>query len=373
MPAEVVERQREAMRRRRLSALAVMSPENVCWTSGAMIPSQQVVRHRHAIVLVPAEGDLELIVVNIEEGFARAHTDIPHVFAYNEFTEHPMALLAERIRARGIRGRLGVEARYLSYHDFLLLQAALNDAVDLEPVDDELERLRMRKTPGEIDRLVRAGRIAEQVAYEALRAWRDGLTEADLAGAIIDRFRAAGGERLTMLSVTAGERSPMLNGVPTSRLIRRGDVVRIDVIGTVEGYYCDVARTAVAGAPTPEVETYWTRLVACRDRALDMIRPGMSTQAIYRAYIERMDAWGMPTLHFLGHGLGLSLHEEPYINRYKDTTLEEGMVLAIEPLVVFRDLGLQLEETVVVRAQGAELITGQHDVRRIWRMEELPG
>ncbi len=358
------------MRQHGLDALAIMSPENVCWTSGVMIPSQQVVRHRHAIVLVPAEGDLELIVVNVEETFARAHTSIPHIVAYNEFTEHPMVVLAERIRARGIRGRVGVEARYLNHHDFLRLQAALADGVGLEPVDEVLEQLRMCKTPDEIARLTRAGRIAEQVAYEALHTWWDGMTEADLARIITEAFRAAGGGTLTMLSVTAGERSPMLNAGPTTRPIRRGEVVRIDVIGTVDHYYCDVARTAVVGVPSPEIETYWARLVTCRDLALEMVRPGVSTQAIYRAYIERMDAWGMPTLHFLGHGLGLTLHEEPYISRYKDTTLEEGMVLAIEPLVVLPDLGLQLEEAVVVGSEGAQVITNQHDVRRIWRMEE---
>jgi Xaa-Pro aminopeptidase len=162
----------------------------------------------------------------------------------------------------------------------------------------------------------------------------------------------------------------MLNGVATMREIRQGEVVRIDVIGLVDNYYCDVARTAVVGEPAPDVASIWQKLVDCRDMALDMIKPGVSSQGIYNKYIEKMDAWKLPTLHFLGHGLGLTLHEEPYLNRYKDCTLEEGMVLAIEPLVVLPELGMQLEEAVIVTRDGCEVITNQFDTRRLWQMSE---
>lgn len=370
MPEEIRRRQREAMAQRGWSALAIISPENVCWTSGVMVPSQKIVRHRHAIVLVPLDGEPEMIVVNIEEGFVRANADIARITAYNEFTERPVLLLAEAIRARGLGGRIGVETAYLNHRDYVQLEQALDGVARLEPADVCLEELRMVKTPEEIAKLAHAGRVAERVARQTLRTWWEGMTEVDLGRAITDAFAAAGGEKLTMLSVTSGERTPMLNGVPTDRPIRRGEVVRIDVIGTIGSYYCDVARTAVVGDPPPEIDAFWRRLVDCRDLALEMIRPGASTRAIYNSYIEKMDAWGMPTLHFLGHGLGLTLHEEPYINRYADGVLQEGMVLAVEPLAIFPTLGMQLEEAVVIVAGGCEVITNQHDTRTLWRMEE---
>jgi Xaa-Pro dipeptidase len=373
MPLDIQQRQREAMARRGLDALAIIAPENVCWTSGVAVPSQRIVRHRHAIVLVPREGDPEMIVVDIEEGLVRAAADIPRVTAYNEFTESPMRVLADTIRARGIRGRIGVEAGYLSYQDYVGLAQALEGIARLEPIDDFLSELRMRKTPEEIAKLTRAGRIAERVAYEALRAWRKGMTEADLGRCITDIFARAGGEKLTMLSVTAGERTPLLNGAPTRREIRRGEVVRIDVIGTIENYYCDVARTAVAGEATGDLEGIWKKLVDCRDMALELIRPSASTHAVFAAYAEKMDAWGLPTINFLGHGLGLTLHEEPYMNRYTDCVLQEGMVLSIEPLVTFPELGMQLEEAVVVVRDGCEVITDQYETRTLWRMEEGKG
>ena len=173
-----------------------------------------------------------------------------------------------------------------------------------------------------------------------------------------------------MLAVTVGERTPMLNGGPTNREIKAGEVVRIDVIGTVANYYCDVARTAVVGKATPELQALWQKLVDCRNLALAMIRPGVSSHSIFKAYIEKMDSWGLPTLHFLGHGLGLTLHEEPYVNRYADIVLEPGMVLAIEPLLLKPDLGMQLEDAVIVTRDGCEVITNQHDASKLWEMEQ---
>jgi Xaa-Pro aminopeptidase len=160
----------------------------------------------------------------------------------------------------------------------------------------------------------------------------------------------------------------MLNAPAGLREIARGDVVRIDVIGSTDHYVCDVARTAFAAEPSSEHTVVWQKLVDCRNAALEMIRPGASAQQIFRAYIEKMDAWGLPTLNFLGHGLGLTLHEEPYLNRYKDTTLEAGMVLAVEPLVTFPNLGMQLEDTVVVTAEGCAVTTDEFDTRELWRM-----
>lgn len=351
--------------------MVIMSPENVCWTTGVLIPSQRTVRHRHAIALVPREGEAELIVVDVEEGLARAKAEVARVTAYNEFTQRPVLVLAEAVRARDLRGAVGIEAGYLNYADYRLLEEALEGIAYLVPIDEVLASLRMIKTPGEVARLRRAAQVAEQAAYAGLRAWWPGMTEADVGRRIADAFTAAGGDGLTMLSVTAGERTPMLNGPPTRREIRPGDVVRVDVIGTVENYVCDVARTAVVGGPTPEQEELWGRLVECRHLLVDLIRPGASTRAIFRAYKEKMDAWGLPTLHFVGHGLGVTLHEEPYLNAYADTILEEGMVVAVEPLFTLPALGMQLEETVVVTATGCEVVTCQYEVGHLWQM--LPG
>ena len=370
MATTVLDKQREAMEAHGMDAMLVISPENVAWTSGILVPSQKIVQHRHAIVIVPKDHDPEMIVVTVEEQLAREKASIKNVTAYNEFTQVPILMAAERLRELGYAsGNIGLEVSYLNQEDFRKLTEALPEA-HIEPIDKLLKKLRIVKTQEEIEKLTFAAQLAERVDRASLSTWWPGMTEADLYRTIVDNFISGGGDKLTMPSVTSGERTPMLNGGPTEREIKWGDVIRIDCIGLVNDYTCDVARTAVVGEPTPEQKELWQKLVDCRNTALSRIKPGVSSHSIFKEYIDNMNAWELPTLNFLGHGLGLTLHEEPYLNPYADTALQKDMVLAIEPLVTFPDLGMQLEEAVLVTDTGYELITNQFDTSQLWQMRE---
>src|SRR5690606_29236160 len=134
--------------------------------------------------------------------------------------------------------------------------------------------------------------------------------------------------------------------------------VRVDVIGTASNYYSDVARTAVVGKATDEQLRTWANMVEARKVALDAMRAGTSTHAMYQRYAEQMERWNLPPIKFLGHGLGLTLHEEPYIGPYSDIELRPGMVMCLEPLCWYPNRwGVQLEDEVIVTEDGYELIT----------------
>src|SRR5258708_2976699 len=100
-----------------------------------------------------------------------------------------------------------------------------------------------------------------------------------------------------------------------------------------------------------------------REEALEVIGPGGSTGQICLAYANGLEDFGYRPINFLGHGLGLTLHEEPYIDRFSDSTLEAGMVLAIEPYLMLpdRQWGFQLEDEVLVTANGYERLTDVDD------------
>ena len=362
MTTEIIEKQRSAMRDHGLDALVVTSPENIAYTAGVVVPSQAIVRHRLVLCLVPLEGTPEIVVVNIEESFVRANSTIEHIVAYNEFTEDPVRVLADRALAAGLGGaRIGVEETALSVHGYTVLQQALPGAT-LTPVDDLFQQLRMIKTPAELQQLRHMGKVAERAARVAFEQVRVGMTEVELGQLITDAYLAGGGDRLTMLVVGAGERSGFANASPTRRQIQAGDIVRVDVIGTGGNYYSDVARTAVVGRATHEQLQAWAYMVEARDVALDAMRPGASTQAIYRRYAEQMDRWGLPPIKFLGHGLGLTLHEEPYIGPYTDIALQPNMVMCVEPLCWYPNAwGVQLEDEIIITEDGCESITDQYD------------
>jgi Xaa-Pro aminopeptidase len=129
----------------------------------------------------------------------------------------------------------------------------------------------------------------------------------------------------------------------------------------IAGYHAGVCRTAVVRKANPQAEKIWKTLVECKYILMNMIRPGASTRAIYEAFLKKFLELGLPPISFVGHGIGLHLHEEPYLCKYSDSPLEAGMVLGIEPLVYGAGMGfgLQNKDMVAVTETGAELLSDQ--------------
>ena len=359
--SEVIERQQAFVRDRDLDALISIAPENVAYTAGFFVPSQLNVRHRHAICLITASGSDVMICVDMEAEFVRSRAPFADVRVYREFRDQPMSLLADTVRELGLsHGRVAIELDYLPARDFVDLQARLPDVTW---IDTDAERyfwdLRMVETAGEIDAIRDIGKIAEQVHHTAFSQIRAGMTEKDLERIIVGELYAAGIERICLIIIGSGERSGYPNCSATDRMLHPGDLVRVDILAIKGNYMSDCARTAVVGRPNTEQRRYWQMMVDTRRRVLDMVRPGVHTDDIYHAYQQAFEGYGLPVASFLGHGLGLSTHEYPYIGVHGGAVLEEGMVLCVEPLWFggSQGIGFQLEDEVIVTHDGYELIT----------------
>lgn len=364
---EVLVKLRAAMAADVLDVLVPLSPENLAYASGAAPPSQKTVRSRLAAAIVPASGDdTEVITVALEAPLVRSQSRLARVTPYQEFVEHPIDVIAASLRDRGLAdGRIGIETTYLTVADHERLRSVLPSA-ELRPVDALWERLRMTKTPSEVERIRRIGQAAQRITEECVALVGAGSTERELGNLLTERYHAAGGDALTMLVVASGERSAHLNGPPTDRVMQAGEIVRTDVIGTA-GHYCsDVARTAVVGEPTAEQRQLYQLLYDVHRRCLDALRPGAISSDIYRIYHDAMAQAGLPAYHFVGHGLGVTLHEGPFIDPLRSVPLEEGMVLCIEPLTSLEGrFGMQIEDEVLITADGRELLTEATDILRI--------
>jgi Xaa-Pro aminopeptidase len=349
-----------------LDAVVATSPENVTYASGAAIPSQTIVRSRVAAAVVPRQGPAALVVVALERDLAVERSRLDEVVPYTEFADDPIDVVAAQLRARGAaEGRIGVELDYLSVDEHRRLLEAAPGAT-LVPVDRMLARLRMIKTAPELEALRAIGAVADRIVGEACAAVGPGATERQLGNVIAELYADGGGDRLTMLVVGSGPRSAHPNAPPTSRRMNEGELVRIDVIGIARGYYSDVARTAVVGEPSERQREIYELLMDVHRRTLAGLRPGTPTSEPYRLYQDAMTEAGLPPYHFVGHGLGISLHEEPFLSERGETLLEEGMVMCIEPLTfVSGEFGVQIEDEVAITASGHELITEAGDMPRI--------
>lgn len=366
--ADDLERHRKAAREAGLDALIAASPENVAYTVGYVVPSQVLpVRKREFFAVVTSAGGAAFLVVNVEHSEAKARARIENIRPYNEFTENAPQVLASLLRELGVAdGRLGIEVDFLPARTMDTLRRELPRAQFME-AERIFDRLRTTKSGAEIERLRRCGRIVDEVHREVYARARAGMTELELASLFVDGALRRGADYLNKIVVGSGPRSAFANCPPTSRALQKGDVLRIDAFANVDGYMSDIARTSVVGRASTEQKQLWQTLVDAQNLLLDLIKPGASTAAIWRSFLAFFEGRGLePGINFVGHGLGLTLHEEPYISRYHDNVLEENMVLAIEPVLFTEEMGFHLEDEVVVTADGCDLISdGRHPLVEI--------
>jgi Xaa-Pro dipeptidase len=361
MREQITLRQREAMAEAGLDALVAVSPENFAYTAGFVVPSQSLMRWRHAMAVVTRDGREAMVIVDMEESTVRSKAPDAEIRVWGEFTDRPMEILAVLLKDLGCQdATVGIELDYLPAADFgtltdLLPKARFNNAATI------YDRLRRVKTAEEIALLRRLSRITDEAVGEAVQSVRAGMTEMDLAAALLKGLYSRGAEHFKLMIVASGERSEYPNVGPTERVLRRGDPCRVEIFGVIKGYHAAVCRTAVVQEAPPEIERIWDNLIGCKHLVLDMIKPGASTRTIYEAFLKKFGELGLPPISFVGHGIGLHLHEEPYLGKHSDSLLEEGMVLGVEPLVYghSRGFGLQIKDMVLVTANGYELLSDQ--------------
>ena len=153
MNPEIIVRQRKAMAERGLDALISMSPENVTYTTGIVVPSQSLMRWRHALAVVTADGETAMVVIDMEETTVRAHGGIKGLRVYREFTEDPMDKLCESLKDLKLeRAKIGIEMEYIPGKDLATLRQKLPGAV-LVAADVIFQELRQVKSREELNLL----------------------------------------------------------------------------------------------------------------------------------------------------------------------------------------------------------------------------
>jgi Xaa-Pro dipeptidase len=368
MRQDIIDRQAQAMKAAGLDAILSCSPENFAYVTGFLSPTQKLMRWRHAMALVTADGAVALAAVDMEASTIRARAgDGVEIAVWREFAFEAMTVAADLLRRHGLaEGRIGLELDYLPAADFSELGALLPSA-KFVAAQALLGRLRQIKTPHEIDLLRRLSRIADRGIASAYSAVSAGATEMDIAAALTRSIYEQGAEFFTLLIVATGERSVFPNVGPTSRVLARGDVCRVEIFPIIAGYHAGVCRTAVVEAAPPQAERIWANLVACKHMLLDAIKPGSSSRAIYERYLAKTEELALPRISFVGHGIGLHLHEDPYLGPAADQPLEPGMVLGIEPLIYQTGFGfgMQNKDMVLVTERGCELLSDVTDTDRL--------
>ncbi len=225
--------------------------------------------------------------------------------------------------------------------------------------NDTVGFLRARKDEQEYDLLKASALLndaAMQAGYDALKA---GITELEVASVIRDYFKSHGAQPI-FVSVCFGENGAYPHHHTGATQLQNGDAVMIDIGARLNGYPSDMTRSGFFGAPTEKFTQVFDIVNEAVAKALAAAKPGVKACEIDRAARDHITQAGFGDyfLHRTGHGLGLDVHEAPYITGTSDVILEEGMVFSIEPgIYLAKEFGVRQEEIVIMRENGAEIFS----------------
>jgi Xaa-Pro aminopeptidase len=224
---------------------------------------------------------------------------------------------------------------------------------------ETLGGLRMRKDSGEYRKLKMNAGIADRAMQAAFAALKPGMTELELADVIKGHFASEGASPQFWI-VGAGGNGAFPHHATGERTIREGDAIVVDIGGRKQGFPSDITRMVVLGQPPEGYGQIHSIVEKAVQAALKAARPGAlakDVDAAARGVIT--DAgYGEYFVHRTGHGLGIDIHEPPYITATSDVMLEEGMVFSIEPGIYLPGrFGIRLEEIVILREDGPEILS----------------
>jgi Xaa-Pro aminopeptidase len=257
--------------------------------------------------------------------------------------------------------RVGYEPARMTCDLLEALKARLPMRASLAPAPGWIEELRMVKTAEEIARIRRSVETNSRAFEEAVARVRPGMSEQRLAAELEYRMRRLGAEKPSFETIVAsGARSALPHAQPTAARLRQGDLVVVDMGAFQDGYASDMTRMLFLGRPGARVKRTYRAVLEAQLAAIDRVRAGVAAAQVDHAARRVLKGYGLDRafVHSTGHGLGLEIHEPPRIGMREKTVLREGMAITIEPGVYLEGFGgIRIEDTVVVTANGCEILT----------------
>jgi Xaa-Pro aminopeptidase len=268
--------------------------------------------------------------------------------------------LARYARDRAYR-TLAYEEAHCPVSRLRFLESSLPETTRLMGCQGLVESLRAVKDEEEVERLERAARGLEPTVDSLRDEIRAGVSERNVAAELDYRLRHNGYDKTAFDTIVAsGPRSALPHGRPTDRRFEPGDLVVIDFGGVMDGYASDVTRTFSVGEPSPEARRIYDIVREAQRAAIAAIHPGIEAQKVDRAARDVIESANLGEFfgHGTGHGIGLEVHESPWISPGRAERLQAGMVFTVEPgIYIPGQGGVRLEDDVVVTKEGCRLLS----------------
>ena len=252
---------------------------------------------------------------------------------------------------------VGFEENYVTYAMYKKYMHIykINNFIEAESI---INKLRMIKDSEEIENIREACRITDE-CFTFLREYiKPGMTEKQIARKIQNYYMDYADGISFEPIVASGENSSKPHAIPTERTIKQNDIITIDMGCKIKGYCSDMTRTIFIGQPKKEKKRVYNLVLDNQEKSLREMKDGASIKDIAKIVTSNFSLQGYDLVHSLGHGVGLDIHEAPFIREANDSTLKENMVVTNEPgIYIPGNFGVRIEDTILITKEGQEVFT----------------
>ncbi|WPD20810.1 MAG: Xaa-Pro peptidase family protein [Candidatus Electrothrix scaldis] len=356
MHKQRIKKIQKTLQRRKLDAVLVTQPQNRRYLSGYTADDHGI-QESSGVLLIPKKGKPWLLT---DFRFSLQAEEEAQGFTVEVYRKGLRDLLKKLLPALHVQ-RLGFESHYFLHSSAQKLEEMTKKIkVELIPLQDLVEPMRVIKTEEEIQLIKKSVLLNEKVFQTVHKSIEPGMTEIEIALALEQTMRKMGAEGPSFETIVAfGQNAAKPHAVPCNRILKDGELVLIDMGLLLQGYCSDMTRTFVVGKPKKK---FLQRLRVVRKAQLagiKAIRAGAVCREVDKAARKVIADAGYGDFfgHSLGHGVGLAVHEDPSLGPRNRTKLRAGMIVTIEPGIYLPDWGgIRLENMAVVREEGCDVL-----------------
>ena len=335
---------RVKMKQKELQGMIVSDPKNIKYLTGLTVEGTLIINIKENIFLTDSRYveevqhsltvDDEISIVNIAD---------LSIYDYENFF-----ILCDNI---------GFEEKYITYEQYKsFLQLYQGNLVETEGI---IEELRSIKDEEEIESIKKACKITDDCFEYIIKYIKVGMTEKRIAFEIEKFMRMNGAEGIAFeFCIASGENSALPHARPGERIIKNNDVLLLDIGCKVNGYCSDFTRTIHIGKASEEFKEAYKFVLDEQEKIIKNMKIDSDIKQILKPIYEDYEQKDYRILHAFGHGVGLNIHEEPFLTMKRNKNIKENMILAVEPGVYFNNkFGIRIEDTILITENGSINLT----------------
>lgn len=347
-----------------LDAVLITKPENVLYCLGFKIESD-------ALILIPNkdnEGldEKTILFLNpLELDQAKQNImddkDLSNIIEIKEIPSGKPKFVEKTINKMNLN-QVGFEEEYIPVQKYTEWKQKFK-VEKFTGASGMISKARLTKTPRELERIEKACKLGDIGFKTIFASIKEGMTEIELAAEAEYAMRKAGAEGTSFPTIVAsGERSAFPHAKTSKKKVNNGEIILVDIGAIYDGYCSDLTRTFVFGKENQDQAKLINLVNEVQELTLNKIETGMKCIDIDKIardlFIEKNKEWGSRFIHSLGHGVGIDIHENPYLSPISQESLEENMVVTVEPGLYIPGLGgARTEDLVVVQKDGIKSLS----------------